>query len=107
MNAFQVTNNSEATTIDLKIFGIAELAVTIIAVSIPILRVFIRNGHRSYVSKQSSSQHSKQLSISQQSPSVYSRNIESREGYPSKELPKIPVTVEVTHGPGSGWHYQV
>ncbi|CAI4213957.1 unnamed protein product [Parascedosporium putredinis] len=31
-----------ATTVDLKILGIAELAITIIAVSIPVLRAFIR-----------------------------------------------------------------
>lgn len=94
----------KATTVDLKIFGIAELAITIIAVSIPILRVFIRNGHRSYVSKSSSA---KQLSISHPSPSVYSRN----QDYQGDSIPMKPIkmtrTVEVHHGPASRPYYQV
>ena len=38
----QDTDSSAATTVDLKIFGIAELATTIIAISIPVLRAFVR-----------------------------------------------------------------
>lgn len=87
----------------MKIFGIAELSITIIAVSIPILRVFIQNGHRSYFPKSSADHRSK---LSQQSASLHSRNQESQSDIPLKKI-RMTRTVEVHHGPGRKGYYQV
>ncbi|SPO04716.1 uncharacterized protein DNG_07401 [Cephalotrichum gorgonifer] len=96
-----------STTVDLKIFGIAELAVTIIAVSIPILRVFIRQGHRSYVSKSSTGQRSNQVSAGYQSPTAFSGNHESqRGGIPMKQT-TVAEPIGVYRPPESWARYEV
>ena len=89
----------KATTVDLKIFGIAELAITIIAVSIPILRVFIQQGHRSYFSKSSSVELSNQRSVSHGSSKSFSSYQESpRRGMP-REYIKLPEPAKSHGGP--------
>ena len=100
-----------ATTIDLKIFGIAELAVTIIAVSIPILRVFIRRSYRENVTRTSFVQLRNRISISHQGSSAYtggSRGSRASRASRASSIPmkiRVTETVEVHHAPKSDGYY--
>ena len=107
-HGLQVTNNMKATTIDLKIFGIAELAVTIIAVSIPILRVFIRRSYRKNVTRTSFVRLRNRSSISHQGSSAYTGGSRGSRVSRTNSIPmkiRVTETVEVHHAPKSDGYY--